>query len=320
VLWTGDGNSGRSITGVGFQPDFVWIKDRTRNERHILIDSNRGSGNILTTIDDRVENTNRFDMLSSFDSDGFTIGNAGPANFATDNFVAWCWKAGGPAVTNTDGSITSQVSVNQDAGFSIVSWTANTSSPNTIGHGLSKIPKFIIAKRRNEISDWPVYHSSLPATDYIGLNLTNGKATNSAVWNNTSPTSSVFTVGSIFDQNETVIAYCWAEIEGFSKFGSYVGNGSTDGPFVYCGFKPAFVILKSSSAADNWRMYDSSRGSTNGISPVLYPNLTLVESTPTHIDFLSNGFKLRSDNSNASGVTHIFIAFAESPFQYANSK
>jgi len=320
VLYTGDGNSGRSITGVGFKPDLVWMKKRdTTNADHWLFDSIRGPLNLLESSTGDPE-LNRSTSLQSFDNQGFSMGADPAYNTSGANYVAWCWKAGGPAITNTDGSITSQVSVNQDAGFSIVEYASTvTNGSSTIGHGLNNTPKFIINfGRRSSGDNWKVYHSSLTTNNNLILNSTSVQSTYSNYINDVN--SSTFRMHAGTNANNNGIAYCWAEIEGFSKFGSYVGNGDPDGPFVYCGFKPAFVILKSSSAADNWRMYDSSRGSTNGISPVLYPNLSLVESAPTHIDFLSNGFKLRSDNNNGSGVTHIFIAFAESSFQYANSK
>ena len=333
VLYTGDNNNGRSIEGVGFKPDLVWIKDRTRNERNILADSVRGNGNILTTIDDRVEDTGRFDMISNFDSDGFTVGNAGPANFGTDNFVAWCWKAGGPAVTNNDGTITSQVSVNQDAGFSIVSYTGDGStSETTVGHGLNTSPKFTIIKARDTASfdsaanDWWVY-TGVDATQWRArLNLTNAAFQNSndtGLSNQQNSGRLTFIANGPFRESGVrYIAYTWAEIEGFSKFGSYVGNDSTDGPFVYCGFKPAFVMLKSTGSG-NWCMIDNARNPTNPTNFFTVANASNIgDDTGGALDFLSNGFKLRlqSPNFNGNGVTYIFAAFAESPFTTANAK
>ena len=328
VLWTGDGNSGRSITGLGFQPDFVWIKDRTRNERHILADSVRGPGYILTSIDTRAEESGRFDMLTSFDSDGFTVGNAGPANFSGDNFAAWCWKAGGAAVTNTDGTITSQVSANQTAGFSIVSYTGNGTS-GTVGHGLGKTPNIVLVKNRIDASNWS-FNGNIGelvyGTNKLRLQHTDGIASDTnEVTSANATTLTLGNSGATNGSSDAQIAYCWTEIEGFSKFGSYTGNGSTDGAFVYCGFKPAWVMIKQTNDSNNWHIADSSRKSVNPVNMVLRANLSNSEAAnhaSFHIDFLSNGFKLRSTNDelNENSSSYIFMAFAESPFQTANAK
>ena len=326
VLYTGDGNSGRSITGVGFKPDFVWLKSRTNAASHRLSDSVRGVNKQLMTNTTEVEATFTT-MLTSFDSDGFTIGDNVGINGSGYTNVAWCWKAGGAPVSNTDGTITSQVSANQDSGFSIVSYTGNATD-STVGHGLNKTPGFIIVKKRNGSSDWPVYHHSLATQEYLVLNLTNAKNTTTELFYQ-DPTSSVFYIGdtsnAINASGGTYIAYCWAEIEGYSKFGSYVGNGSADGPFVYCGFKPAFLMIKRTDTTGEWWMYDSSRGPTNAIPRMLMANNALVEqedSASYLLDFLSNGFKWRSGlaASNGTGGSFIFMAFAESPFQTANAK
>jgi hypothetical protein len=330
VLWTGDGNNGRSITGVGFQPDFVWTKGRgsATYNNHLLYDSVRGTTKILQsnqTADEVTATTG----LSSFDYDGFTIGTFEDGNTNANTYVAWCWRAGaGTTSINTDGSIDSVVSVNQTAGFSIVSYTG-TSSAGTVGHELGKIPAFIIVKKRSDSveSNWTVYHKSLGNTKRLFLNLTNAESTNSATWNDTTPTSSLFSLGGstyINDSGETHIAYCWAEIEGFSKFGSYVANNSTDGPFVYCGFKPAWVLVKNTTTTGtNWELIDNVRSSSNGNNAYLIPNDTGQEYSTEAMDFLSNGFKLRTTSSgwnSSSGNTYIFAAFAESPFSYSNSK
>jgi len=327
VLYTGDGISGRNITNVGFTPDLVWIKDRNNAAyNHLIHDSVRGSSLALRTSATSIESSGG---LLSFNSDGFSLPNSLGLNVSGNNHVAWCWKAGGPAVINTDGTITSTVSVNQTAGFSIVSYTGNGSNPTTVGHGLGKVPKFIIFKRRNSAVNWFVYHGFNSSGAFEGLNTTNAYNGAAALFNQTSPTSMVINLGNT-DSNAsggTYIAYCWAEIEGFSKFGSYVGNGNTDGPFVYCGFKPAFVLWKNSSNATgySWYIADNARSSTNPVGATLASNTTASEDTGWGtgiMDFTSNGFKIRRSvtETNNSGDTFIFAAFAESPFQTANSK
>ena len=329
VLYTGDGNSGRSIVGVGFTSDLVWIKCRNTARVHGLWDSVRGASNYLVSSSTAVETSDTTNGLQSFNSDGFSIGSVGTFNTSTDTYVAWCWKAGaGTTSTNTNGSITSVVSVNQDAGFSIVSYTGTAASA-TVGHGLGKAPGLIILKNRDDgTRNWPVYHKSFSIADFIYLNLTNAKSTDNSTWGTTN--SSIFTLGNGVTPNtswnangQRYIAYCWAEIEGFSKFGSYVANGSTDGPFVYCGFKPALVITKRTDSTGGWQILDSSRMSINSSNtPVLFPNTSGIELGTDVMDFLSNGFKFRSTGTdyNASGGTYIFAAYAESPFQTANSK
>ena len=299
VLYRGDGNTGHSITGVEFQPDLVWLKERTSTSSHQWHDSVRGAGNVLIS---NVTNAESYaaTYLYSLDSDGFTLGTSGGVNASTDDYVAWCWKAGGATVSNTDGTITSQVSANQTAGFSIVSYTGNATD-STVGHGLNKTPGFIIVKKRNGASDWPVYHHSLATQEYLVLNLTNAKNTTTELFYQ-DPTSSVFYIGdasnAINASGGTYIAYCWAEIEGFSKFGSYVGNSNADGSFVYCGFKPAWVMIKVATTTNSWVIYDSSRSSTNIVNNRLRANLSNVEDTHNGVDFLSNGFKLRDAGLN----------------------
>ena len=320
VLYDGDSNSGRSITGVGFKPDFVWLKHRNNTGGHGLYDSVRGVGLRLDTQSTNGDSASQ--GVTSFDSDGFSLG----ATFNTTgrNTVAWCWKAGGAAVSNTDGTTTSQVSVNQTAGFSIVSYTG-TGANATVGHGLGKTPKMVIVKNRDSALNWIIWHSAIAGTQYLRF-ATNAVTNLGTVWNSSTPTSSIINLGSSIGTNEstsTFIAYCWAEIEGFSKFGSYTGNGSADGPFVYTGGKPAFLMIKRTDTADDWIIVDSSRSPVNGSNFFLYPNLSLGDA-PTNIgfDFLSNGFKLRGSisNRNASGGTYIFACWMESPFTTANAK
>jgi len=334
VLWTGVNDTVK--IKCGFQPDFVWIKNRDYANWHSLYDSIRGpylelNSNETSANRDRSVN----DGLRSFDSDGFTSGlddNSGgrPGN----SYVAWCWKAGGAATANTDGTITSQVSANQDAGFSIVKWTSNgATSVVATGHGLAKTPKFMLLKRTVAADNWFVYHESIQTNNrqYVRLNTTDSTVTSPNDFWSTSSSTFGIRQSSIATNGQDCIAYCWAEIEGFSKFGSYVGNASADGPFVYCGFKPAWVLFKrtDSGSAENWLIYDSSRSSTNVVGTKLAANLAVIENdasigtiTQNTLDFLSNGFKLRSTNTgtNASTGTYIFAAFAESPFTTANAK
>ena len=327
VLWSGDGNSGRSITGVGFKPDFVWLKSRTNAASHRLSDSVRGINKQLMTNTTEAEATFTT-MLTSFDSDGFTIGDNVGINGSGYTNVAWCWKAGGAAVSNTDGTITSQVSANQTAGFSIVSYTGNGTS-GTVGHGLGKTPNIVICKNRTDAStNWSV-NGNVAGLVY-GTNKLLLQATNAIVSDTnevTGANATTITLGNSSatnDTNDAQIAYCWTEIEGFSKFGSYVGNGNADGPFVYCGFKPAWVMIKSSTVATNWYIFDNSRKSTNPITAVLFSNTNDVETNNAHdVDFVSNGFKVRQASGyggNNDGASYLFMAFAESPFQTANAK
>ena len=331
VLWTGDGNSGRGITGVGFKPDFVWIKDRGDTSAHSLFDSVRGAGIWLGSNLTSTEQTSYVNVYNpSFNDDGFSVGTDGGVNGSGSPYVAWCWKAGGAAVSNTDGTITSQVSVNQDAGFSIGTFTGDVANTHTIGHGLGKVPSMYIVKERTGNSGWAVYHKARGNTKVSYLNSSDPEYTetgDTSSWNATDPTSSVFSVGKNGATNDnTLVFYAWAEIEGYSKFGSYVGNGDADGPFVYCGFKPAWVMVKRSTTGANegWTIFDSSRGPFNPNPKQIYANSNIAEGDASgrYKDFVSNGFKIRgtSGEQNTSGITYIFMAFAESPFQTANAK
>ena len=331
VTWTGDG-SNENVTGVGFQPDLVWGKSRSNGIGHMIYDSVRGAGKMLASNATGAEITNSpYGYLSSFDSDGhtWTVGSSDGSygTYPSATYVAWCWKAGGTAVENTDGSITSQVSVNTESGFSIVSYTG-TGSAATVGHGLNTAPSLIIVKPRSETANWVIYHSSVGATKYLLLNTTAAEDTASTVWNNTAPTSSVFSLGTNTNVNGNTtqeIAYCWAEVEGYSSIGSYVGNGSSDGTFVYTGFRPAFVMLKPTTNGDNWIIQDGIREPYNPSSKRLFPNLSNAEvDNPSaySIDFLSNGFKpvVSHSSTNQSGEVYIYMAFAESPFKYSSAR
>jgi len=326
LIYSGNASSSRALTNDGnsdLQPDWVWIKERTSTSAHKLLDSTRGVGLALGSNTDSADES--FAFLSSFDSDGFTIGTSdGSTNASGDTYVAWQWKAnGGTTSSNSNGSITSTVQANTTAGFSIVTWTG-TGSNGTIAHGLGVVPQLIISKSRGHGENWAVYHqnsNSTPEDYYLALDDTRAATDSAVVWNDTAPTSSVISIGTqdkINKSGSTHIAYCFNEIKGYSKFGSYTGNGSTDGTFVYTGFKPAFVIAKRTDTAKNWYMFDNKRTPFNVIANLIAPNLSSAEDsgTGTYIDFLSNGFKLRQDFShlNASGSTQIYMAFAEHPF------
>ena len=319
VTYTGTGTT-NSITGVGFQPDFVWTKSRSAVYDHFLTDV------ILRTTNKYLRcnttNAEQTGVFSSLDSDGFTISGNSGNNTSGATEVSWNWLAGGTAVSNTDGSITSSVSANTTAGFSIVSWTGNGTNGASIGHGLGTTPSSWIIKQRTGTQVWLVYHTGLSATDnYLQLNGTNAEATNAPnIWSADStkltfPTSYLGTNGSGSDY----IGYFFAEKKGFSKFGKYTGNGSADGTFVYTGFKPAMVIVKSSSSAYSWYMFDNKRSGYNVDNDSLSPDLSSTEydgSTYNFIDLLSNGFKMRETYAgrNGSGSTYIYLAFAENPF------
>jgi len=302
----------------------VWVKTRSTTYDHTVFDAVRGVENIIKTNTTAAELSDST-SLTSFDADGYTVGSRASVNQSGETFAAWQWLAGNGTASNEDGSITSTVSANQTAGFSIVTYTG-TGSLATVGHGLGVTPALIVVKRRDSTGNWPVfqdlYGSGAPANNgYLRLNSnaawsgTNGNNH----WNDTSPTSSVFTVKDDSDVNAsggTYVAYCFANVDGFSKIGSYTGNGNADGPFVWCGFRPALIIGKSATASENWWMYDTARNTYNVADDYLSPNLINAESTAAWFDINSNGFKVR-DNGNApngSGATIIFAAFAEHPF------
>ena len=333
VLYTGDGNTTQDITGVGFQPDFLWVKRRSSpSYSHNNHDVVRGITNRL-----RADNTDAeaADGASSgyvraVLSDGFTIGNNSHTNENAKSYVAWNWKANGSGSSNTDGSITSTVSANVDAGFSIVSYTG-TGSAGTIGHGLSSAPEMIIVKSRSFADNWEVYHEGLNADahDYlIRLNSSAASATVGDFWNTSSyPTNSLFGI-SVYDQlaknNETFIAYCFHSVDGYSKVGSYTGNGNADGTFIYTGFKPAFLMVKATHTTTSWIIVDNKRNTSNPMKSAVYPNNSNAEEdwTSPPFDFTSNGFKTRYAHGliNGSGGHYIYIAFAETPFKYSNAR
>ena len=322
VLWTGTSSSGGSVTGVGFQPDLVWLKNRGGTSWHHLVDVVRTPPNTLFSNQTSAETTPANGYVSALNTDGFSY-TAG-TDFNSQSLVAWNWKANGAGVSNTAGSITATVSANTTAGVSIVAYAAQSSGTATIGHGLGVAPSMIILKSRASTYDWAVYHVSLGNTAAIRLNTTGAANTSSAWWNNTSPTSTVFTVGTNYAGAGNTIAYCFAAVPGFSAFGSYTGNGSADGPFIYTGFRPAFVIYKRTDAADTfgWIMTDNKRDALNPAKLYLGANTNAVEGTASGnslLDYLSNGFKFRfaGPDGNVSGGTYIYAAFAENPFKYS---
>ena len=329
VLYTGDdtaiGSGGNAITGVGFQPDFVWIKRRTSDAaHHAWYDIVRGTTKQLGSSQNSAETT-QSEGLTTFGTDGFTVGSLGRVNEGGgDTYVAWNWKAGGSASSNSNGSITSSVSANTTAGFSIVSYTG-TGSVATVGHGLGVAPKFIIVKTRSLSNEaWPVDSRANSGITYLNETSTKGAYGDSSPFPSTAPTSTVFSIGTPNNTNgsgATYIAYCFADVKGYSKFGTYVANANTDGPFVYTGFKPAFVLVQNTSVAQGWFIMDNKRNTFNEVTKGLSPNTNSTEndsSANNGCDFLSNGFKVRAvgtgDINHTSGNTYIYMAFAENPF------
>jgi hypothetical protein len=333
VLWTGN-NTARTISGLNFSPDLVWIKNRSTAQSHTLYDTIRGATKALIPNGTDSELT-LTDFLTAFTSDGFSIGTDNNPNGSGNGVVGWAWDAGTSTVTNTAGSITSQVRANASAGFSVVTYTG-TGSAATVGHGLGVAPSLLICKGRQESGsngNWLVYHSSLGNTKYLILNATDAQGTSSGAWNNTSPTSTTFSIGTFTGANSTGgnICYAFAPVSGYSSFGSYVGNGSSsDGPFVYTGFRPKWLLVKETTNSNNWFLLDATRSPYNYVGDTLWPNLSNQENdtsinpntTYNNFDFLSNGFKPRSvySGTNRSAGTYIYAAFAESPFQYARAR
>ena len=328
-LYTANGSTTHAITGVGFQSDWVWIKNRGtatgEGDGHVVFDLIRGVNKRLVVSSTSAESTQTQD-LKSFDSDGFTVGNNDNVNRSSDSFASWNWKAGtsftNDASSTGIGTIDSTGSFNNTPGFSIVSYTG-TGSNGTVKHGLNSVVKLIILKNRTTGRNWQILHhknTTAPATQQLEF-YTDATATVTAQWNSIMPTSSVFSIGTNHSTNksgDSFIAYCFAEKQGYSKFGSYSGNGNADGSFIYTGFKPAFLIIRRTDDGDNWVMFDNKRNEFNLTDKRLYPNSAAAEATASSVslDLLSNGFKLRGTDSqiNNSSGTYIYMAFAESPF------
>ena len=325
-LYSGDGGGSNAITNDAnagdFKPDWLWIKERTATSSHTLVDSTRGAGNILLS-----DNTNAeasAPAVSSLNTDGFTLGSDGKTNEVSQTYVAWQWKSqGGSTVSNSDGSITSTVQANTTAGFSIVTYTGNGSSGATIGHGLGAVPSMFIIKRRSGAEDWVVYHhknTSAPETDHLLLNTTDATSDSDTRFNDTAPTSSLITMGNnavINGSGSTYVCYAFKEIQGYSKFSSFTGTGNADGPMVFCGFSPSWVMIKKTNNTSQWVIHDTTRQEFNMQTRFLQANQNAAESTSSaaDLDILSNGFKLRSsdDAQNGNGDTYIYLAFASSP-------
>ena len=319
-LYTGNGST-NNITGIGFQPDWVWTKCRSTVNSHRVIDAVRGVTKAIVTNSPNAEFTET-NGLSAFGSDGYTLnGNLASMNTNNDTYASWNWKANGAGSANTAGSINSTVSANTTSGFSIVKYTG-TGADMTVGHGLNAVPKMIIVKALDTGTDpWWVYHASLGNSAKLRLNETDASSTTADyIWNQTTPTSSVFSLdgannGSNANGNN-FIAYCFADVQGFSKMGSYTGNGNDNGSFIYTGFKPAFVMFKNTAAAGDWTIQDSARDTFNLADARLYANLSNAENDGTlGVDFLSNGIKIRTSSAgwNTSAQTYIYMAFAEQP-------
>jgi hypothetical protein len=325
VLYTGNGST-QSITGVGFQPDWTWIKNRDAADAHVLTDAVRGATEELQSNATSAETTNA-DGLTAFDTDGFSLGADVLYNTSSEAYVAWNWLASNTTASNTEGSITSTVSANTTSGFSIVSYTG-TGANATVGHGLGVAPSMMIVKGRDSAGSWAVYHANAnasPASGRLYLQLTNAFTAQATAWNSTVPSSTVFSVGSLTDTNQNtnaMIAYCFAEVPGYSAIGSYTGNGLADGAFVYTGMRPSFLLWKRTNSTGNWTMMDSTRNTYNVLGERLYANLSNAGSDGTIIDFVSNGFKLRvnANDQNGSGSTYIYLAFAENPFKNSNAR
>ena len=321
ALYTGNGSS-QSITGLGFQPDFVWLKCRTSAFPNYLGDVVRGVTKLLKSNGQAAEITSSTG-ITSFDSDGFTLGSGSETNTNGEDFVAWCWKAGGAASSNTDGSLTSSISASQTYGFSVVTWTGNRTSGATVGHGLGSTPKWIVVKNRDQSSNWMVYHSATGAGGYLALNNTSAYAAASSVWNNTAPDSSVFTLGADSESNgngDEMVAYCWAEVPTYSSIGSYTGNGSTSGPTITTGFRPRYIILKASSfAGEDWVIMDTARATSNPSDLLIKANTNEQEfqNSVYNTDFNDDGFTIKNTNPrwNTNGETYVYAAFAEKPDQ-----
>ena len=326
-LYSGSGST-QSITGLGFQPDFVWIKRRSSARGHTLFDVLRGAtyGIYSESVDAQSAGATQ---LTSFNSDGFSLGADDRVSGSGHTYVSWNWKANGNGASNTDGSInTTKTSANTTSGFSIITYTG-TGANATIGHGLGKVPTMIIFRRYEQAENWDVYHQAIGNAKSVRLNETGAQFDNATALNSTTPTSSLISLGSSVTTNANgnpMIAWCFTDIQGFSRHNSYTGNGSKNGPFIFTGFAPAFVMCRKYDGADNWMMFTNKISSSTGTDGGYNVHNRLLEAngagaeqsagTGDGINFLSNGFKIIEDNGNlnGSGADYIFMAFAENPF------
>ena len=342
-LYTGNGST-QSITGVGFQPDFTWLKSRSGTYGAYnpqAYDAVRGAGTSkdLTPASTAVEGVDNgeFGYISAFGSDGFTLtagsSNSNQNNGASTEYASWNWLANGAGSANTVGDIASTVSVNTTSGFSIVSYTGNNASGATVGHGLSSAPKMVIGKAINSSGeDWFVGHSSIGFDKYLKLNTTDAANTTSVIFNNTAPSNSVVTLGNngaVNSASYNYIMYCFEDVQGFSKMGSYTGNDNADGTFVYTGFKPAFVMIKRTDTVNDWIMLDNKRNNYslpttqdnfNVVNSRLLANTSGAEAYTNLLDFVSNGFKMRATYGGVNSANNfIYMAFAEAPLVGTNN-
>ena len=320
TTYTGTG-SALSVTNGGFQPDFVWIKRRDGGQSHQHYDVIRGVNKaVYSNLTDG--ETTEANGLSAFTSSGFTVISDIGVNTSGGTYVGWNWKAGGTSVINTSGTISSNVSANPTAGFSIIQFTATGATAN-VGHSLGVAPQMIIVKDAASIGNWAVWHTSLTSTaHYLFMNTTAAQASASAIWTGT-PSSTTFGIGS-WHTADRQIAYCFAPVDGYSKFGSYTGNGNADGPFVYLGFRPRWVMIKRTDTTDDWVILDTSRNAYNLTNTALYPSSNSSETSNGFYDsdIVSNGIKIKASNVvvNANGGTYIYAAFAEAPFKFASAR
>jgi hypothetical protein len=342
TLYTGNGGTltvSNAVNSISFQPDFVWTKPRVAASSNALFDSVRGASKILISNSTGAESNLSPYGLTAFNANGFSLSDDAAGDYYVNgasggtysgtppNYVGWQWKGGGTGVSNTNGSVTSTVSANTTAGFSIATFTPPASGVFTFGHGLGVAPNMVIFKDRSTAGAWAVYHSSVGNTAALFLNTTGAISTSSGYFNNTSPSTTVVTgnVGGVCTGSSPTVAYSFAAISGYSAFGSYTGNASSDGPFVYFGFRPRYVMLKRSDTGGtnyNWFVYDSARDTYNATQNYLEVNLSSAEQTSVPVDFLSNGFKVRTASQywNASGGTYIYAAFAENPFTISRAR
>jgi len=323
-LYTGTGSS-LAISGVGFQPDWIWFKERGATRSHALVDSVRGRNKVVFADLTNAEETSAASTndLKSFDSDGFTVGVtnvSGSFNTDSGSHVAWNWKAGtafsNDASSTGIGTLDSSGSVNATAGFSIISFTGTESSDQSVAHGLGAVPELILSKSRDVVDNWMVHHGSFDENQYISLNLVSAVASSGNVWRSL-PTSTLINIGDNAGVNDdgAMIMYAFRSVQGYSKFGSYTGNGNAAGSFIYTGFKPAMVIFKQTSGGNHWYMFDNKRNPVNPKNNMIKADNSAAESTDLQVDFLSNGIKyVTSDHNNSNGQTYIYMAFAEEPF------
>ncbi len=311
VIYTGNG-TGQSITGVGFQPDLVWLKNRVETYDHVLEDSVIGTSYVRYPNQTTVDGATGGGWISSFDSDGFTLDAGGYYNESGDGHVAWCWRCPNDASHASHNG----EKYNTETGISIIKYTGDGNAGRTITHSLSKKPKLVIVKCTSNTNSWAIYHESLDATNYMILDTTAALATATTVWNDTKPTDTLITLGSaniVNGSSYSYISYIFAGIENYSSFGSYTGNASTNGPRINCGFEPAFLMIKKTDSTGNWVIYDNKRSTSNPNGLILVANDTDVDAFSSNVDFLEDGFQVTTTNTqvNGSGNNFIYIAFAD---------